>query len=382
MNANQRTEAVKDWRIRLGHYWRLVRADRPIGIYLLLWPALWALWVAAEGIPPWWTLLVFVLGTALMRSAGCAINDYADRDFDGQVSRTAQRPLATGLVSPREAVAVFVVLSLLAFALVLTLNTKTIAYSFVAVALAASYPFMKRYTHMPQLVLGMAFGWAVPMAFTALQNQTPPVAWVLFAATVVWALIYDTMYAMVDRDDDLKIGIKSTAILFGRFDRLVIGLLQVLMLALLVAGRARWPGAACRLSGRAGGRCGPVRLPSVADPRARTAGLFPRISAQSLFRHAGVPRPVRRLPARSRLMIILRWMFWPVLLLPAVWWSWQALHAPPAGRQLANGAHLEWVDCWFDKPLWRPMHCAHFHTAPEAGATPEQFVLPVVYIPQ
>ena len=233
MNATQRTEAVKDWRIRLGHYWRLVRADRPIGIYLLLWPALWALWVAAEGIPPWWTLLVFVLGTALMRSAGCAINDYADRDFDGHVSRTALRPLAAGLVSPREALAVFVVLSLLAFALVLTLNTKTIAYSFVAVVLAAAYPFMKRFTHMPQLVLGMAFGWAVPMAFTALQNQTPPVAWVLFAATVVWALIYDTMYAMVDREDDIKIGIKSTAILFGRFDRVVIGLLQALMLALL-----------------------------------------------------------------------------------------------------------------------------------------------------
>ena len=222
-----------DWRSRLGHYWRLVRADRPIGIYLLLWPALWALWVAADGVPPWWTLLVFVLGTALMRSAGCAINDYADRDFDGHVERTAQRPLAAGLVSPREAVVVFVALSLLAFALVLTLNAKTIAHSFVAVALAAVYPFTKRYTHMPQLVLGVAFGWAVPMAFTALQDQIPPVAWVLFAATVVWALIYDTMYAMVDRDDDLKVGIKSTAILFGRYDRLVIGVLQLVMLVLL-----------------------------------------------------------------------------------------------------------------------------------------------------
>jgi len=169
----------------------------------------------------------------LMRSAGCAINDYADRDFDGHVARTAQRPLATGLVSPREALVVFVLLSLLAFALVLTLNARTIAFSFVAVALAATYPFMKRFTHMPQLVLGIAFGWAVPMAFTALQDQTPPVAWVLFAATVTWALIYDTMYAMVDREDDLKVGIKSTAILFGRHDRLVIGLLQVLMLALL-----------------------------------------------------------------------------------------------------------------------------------------------------
>lgn len=233
MNQARQTTAMKDWRTRLGHYWRLVRADRPIGIYLLLWPALWGLWVAAEGVPPWWILTVFVLGTVLMRSAGCAINDYADRDFDGRVSRTAQRPLATGLVSPREAVAVFVVLSLLAFALVLTLNARTIAYSFVAVALAASYPFMKRYTHMPQLVLGIAFGWAVPMAFTALQNQTPPVAWVLFAATVIWALIYDTMYAMVDREDDMKVGIKSTAILFGRFDRLVIGVLQLAMLGLL-----------------------------------------------------------------------------------------------------------------------------------------------------
>lgn len=233
MTPTEQAAPMKAWRTRLAHYWLLVRADRPIGIYLLLWPALWALWVAAEGVPPWWTLLVFVLGTALMRSAGCAINDFADRDLDGHVARTAQRPLATGLVSPREAVIVFLVLSLLAFALVLTLNVRTIAYSFVAVVLAAGYPFMKRYTHMPQLVLGMAFGWAVPMAFTALQDQTPPVAWVLFAATVVWALIYDTMYAMVDREDDLKIGIKSTAILFGRFDRLVIGVLQVLMLALL-----------------------------------------------------------------------------------------------------------------------------------------------------
>ncbi len=221
------------WRTRLGHYWRLIRADRPIGIYLLLWPALWALWLAAEGVPPWWTLLVFVLGTALMRSAGCAINDFADRHFDGQVARTAQRPLATGAVSAREAVWVFVALSGLAFALVLTLNAKTIAHSFVAVGLAALYPFTKRYTHMPQLVLGIAFGWAVPMAFTAVQDGIPPLAWVLFTATVLWALIYDTMYAMVDRDDDLKVGIKSTAILFGRRDRWLIGALQAVMLALL-----------------------------------------------------------------------------------------------------------------------------------------------------
>ena len=233
MTASPPTLSPADWRTRLGDYWRLVRADRPIGIYLLLWPALWALWIAAAGFPPWWVLLVFILGTALMRSAGCAINDFADRHFDGQVERTAGRPLATGRVAPREAVGVFVVLSLLAFALVLTLNKMTIAHSFVAVALAAAYPFTKRYTHFPQVVLGAAFGWAVPMAFTALQEQIPAVAWVLFTATVIWALIYDTMYAMVDRDDDLRVGIKSTAILFGRFDRLLIGMLQVVMLVLL-----------------------------------------------------------------------------------------------------------------------------------------------------
>jgi len=232
-----RVDALREqgplWRRRLHNYWRLVRADRPIGIFLLLWPALWALWFAGEGQPVWWVVLIFVLGTALMRSAGCAINDYADRHVDGQVERTAARPLATGRVSPREALWVFVLLSLLAFGLVLLLNPLTILHSFIAAALAAVYPFMKRYTHLPQLVLGVAFGWAVPMAFTALQNQIPPLAWVLFAATVTWALIYDTMYAMVDRDDDLRVGIKSTAILFGRFDRVIIGLLQLLMLLLL-----------------------------------------------------------------------------------------------------------------------------------------------------
>ncbi len=221
------------WQRRLRLYWKLIRADRPIGIYLLLWPALWALWFAGAGHPHWWVVLIFVAGTALMRSAGCAINDYADRNLDGHVARTAQRPLATGAIRPREALAVFAVLSLLAFGLVLFLNRLTILNSLVAVGLAAVYPFMKRYTHLPQLVLGMAFGWAVPMAFTALQGRIPALAWVLFAATVIWALIYDTMYAMVDREDDLKIGIKSTAILFGRADRLIIGLLQLLMLGLL-----------------------------------------------------------------------------------------------------------------------------------------------------
>lgn len=218
---------------RLCLYWQLVRADRPIGIYLLLWPALWALWVAGAGQPTWWVTVIFVLGTALMRSAGCAINDYADREFDAHVERTAQRPLATGAVSPREALGVFAVLALLSFALVLLLNLQTILHSFVAVALAALYPFTKRYTHMPQLVLGIAFGWAVPMAFTALQGEVPLVGWLIFAATVLWALIYDTMYAMVDRDDDLRIGVKSTAILFGRYDRLILAVLQLLMLGVL-----------------------------------------------------------------------------------------------------------------------------------------------------
>ncbi len=223
-----------DGQQRLRNYWLLIRADRPIGIYLLLWPALWALWIAGAGEPTWWVVLIFVLGTALMRSAGCAINDYADREFDGLVERTKGRPLVNGLVTPGEALGVFVVLSLAAFGLVLLLNSKTVAHSFVAVGLAALYPFTKRITPLPQLFLGLAFGWAVPMAFTALQNAIPPVAWVLLLATVTWAVIYDTMYAMVDRDDDVRIGVKSTAILFGRFDRLVIGALQVLMMGMML----------------------------------------------------------------------------------------------------------------------------------------------------
>jgi 4-hydroxybenzoate polyprenyltransferase len=227
----------KTWRTRLAAYLDLVRADRPIGILLLLWPALWALWVAGEGRPPWGVTLIFVLGTALMRSAGCAINDYADRHFDGRVARTCKRPLPVGRVSPREALGVFAALSAVAFGLVLLLNRTTVLMSFVALGLAASYPFTKRITHWPQAVLGLAFGWAVPMAFTAIQGEVPPVGWALFAAAVVWALIYDTQYAMVDRADDLQVGIKSTAILFGDRDRLIIGLLQALMIALLlVAG--------------------------------------------------------------------------------------------------------------------------------------------------
>jgi len=222
------------WRERLGHYVLLVRANRPIGILLLMWPALWALWIAGEGHPDWGVVLVFIIGVTLMRSAGCAINDYADRKIDGKVERTKNRPIAAGLVTPKEALGVFAALVGLAFLLVLLLNWQTILMSFVAVTLAAVYPFMKRYTHLPQLVLGAAFGWAVPMAFTALTQSVVPVGWLLFVATVIWALIYDTQYAMVDREDDIKIGVKSTAILFGDMDLIIIGILQVTMLGILL----------------------------------------------------------------------------------------------------------------------------------------------------
>lgn len=215
-----------------------MRLDRPIGIFLLLWPTLWALWIAAQGRPNPLVLTVFVLGVVLMRSAGCVINDYADRRFDPYVARTRDRPIAAGRVSPREALALFVVLALAAFGLVWLLNRLTVMLSFVGVVLAATYPFTKRYTHLPQIHLGAAFGWAVPMAFAAQAGTVPPVAWLLFVATVLWATAYDTMYAMVDREDDIKIGVKSTAILFGEADRLVIGIIQVLlMVTLILVGR-------------------------------------------------------------------------------------------------------------------------------------------------
>ena len=219
---------------RLHEYVRLTRLDRPIGIYLVMWPMLWALWVAGEGRPDPLVFVVFMLGTVLMRSAGCAINDYADRHIDLHVARTKQRPLAAGTLRPREAVWVFAVLSLAAFVLVLLMNPLTIQLSIVGVLLAASYPFTKRYTYLPQAYLGVAFGWAIPMAFAAQANALPPVAWLLFIANVLWSLVYDTMYAMADREDDLKIGVKSSAILFGRHDRLIIGLLQGVMFGLFI----------------------------------------------------------------------------------------------------------------------------------------------------
>lgn len=222
---------------RLKQYALLMRLDKPVGIYLLLWPTLWAIWIASEGRPDPLILFVFIAGVVLMRSAGCVINDLADRDFDAHVQRTVDRPLAAGRISRKEAVVLFTLLCLVAFALVLLMNSLTIKLSFVAVILAASYPLMKRVTHLPQFYLGLAFGWAIPMAFAAIQNSLPPVVWVLLLANVLWAVIYDTMYAMVDRDDDLKIGVKSTAILFGEYDLRIIGILQFLMLmTLLFAG--------------------------------------------------------------------------------------------------------------------------------------------------
>ncbi|EOV6160861.1 4-hydroxybenzoate octaprenyltransferase [Enterobacter ludwigii] len=215
-------------------YHRLMRTDKPIGALLLLWPTLWALWVATPGVPPLWILGVFIAGVWLMRAAGCVVNDYADRKFDGHVKRTAHRPLPSGQVTEKEARTLFIVLVLLSFLLVLTLNTMTILLSVAALALAWVYPFMKRYTHLPQVVLGAAFGWSIPMAFAAVSESVPLSCWLMFLANILWAVAYDTQYAMVDRDDDLKIGIKSTAILFGRHDKLIIGILQVAVLALMV----------------------------------------------------------------------------------------------------------------------------------------------------
>ena len=226
------------WRERLHQYWRLVRGDRPIGWLLLLWPTWWGLWLAAEGTPPLWPLLVFSLGVWLTRSAGCVINDYADRWLDGAVERTRERPLVSGAVSGREALAVFAVLMLVAFALVLTMNRLTIYMSVVGVALAASYPYLKRHTYLPQVYLGMAFGWGIPMAFAALTGKVPAIAWVLYLANIFWATAYDTWYAMVDRDDDLRMGAKSTAILFGDMDLIAQGVLYACMLfALFLVGR-------------------------------------------------------------------------------------------------------------------------------------------------
>jgi len=228
------TPAASPWKTRLALYWQLVRGDRPIGWLLLLWPTWWGLWLAAGGMPPLWTLFVFSAGVWLTRSAGCVINDYADRWLDPHVERTKGRPLATGAVRGREALALFAVLMLVAFGLVLTLNRLTILMSFVGVVLAASYPYLKRYTHLPQVYLGLSFGWGIPMAFAAVQGEVPVVAWLLYAANIVWSTAYDTWYAMVDREDDLRMGSKSTAILFGEMDLVAQGVLYALFFVALV----------------------------------------------------------------------------------------------------------------------------------------------------
>ena len=220
-------------RARLALYTQLARLDRPIGALLLLWPTLWALWIAAHGTPSPHLLLVFVLGVFLTRSGGCVLNDYADRDVDGGVDRTRDRPLAAGRVTPGEALGLAALLFCLAFLLVLTTNRLTVLLSFAGAVLAGIYPFMKRVTWVPQFFLGLAFSWGIPMAFAAQTGGIPPVAWLLYLANILWAMVYDTIYAMVDRDDDLRMGVRSTAILFEDADTTIIGIMQIMMLALL-----------------------------------------------------------------------------------------------------------------------------------------------------
>ena len=211
----------------------IMRIDKPIGTYLLLWPTLWALWIASDGLPTLHLLAVFSLGVFIMRSAGCVINDIVDRNVDGKVKRTKERPLVSGTMTKQEAINLFGFLIGCAFALVMTLSMYTIMLSVIALLLASCYPFMKRYTHFPQVVLGAAFSWGMIMAFAEAQGEVSKIAWMLFAANVIWTIAYDTMYAMVDRDDDLKIGVKSTAVLFGDFDKKIIGILQLIVLGLL-----------------------------------------------------------------------------------------------------------------------------------------------------
>jgi 4-hydroxybenzoate polyprenyltransferase len=224
---------------RVQEWVRLMRLDRPIGIWLLLWPELWALWIAGAGRPKPRILLIFVLGTVVMRSAGCVINDFADRNVDPFVRRTRDRPLAARRMGPREALVLFAVLSAIALYLALRLDSLTLKLAGIGALLTVSYPFLKRFFPLPQFYLGLAFGWAVPMAFAAQSGALPRVAWLLFVTAVLWACVYDTLYAMVDREDDVKIGVRSSAILFADMDRLIVGIMQAMMLfALILVGRA------------------------------------------------------------------------------------------------------------------------------------------------
>jgi 4-hydroxybenzoate polyprenyltransferase len=230
---------------KLNAYWRLMRADKPIGLYLLLWPCVWALWIASAGLPELHILVVFVLGVVVMRSAGCVINDYADRNVDGLVERSATRPLVTGEVTEKEALSLFFILLFFALILVLTLTWQTVFMSLGGLILATIYPFMKRYTQLPQVVLGAAFSWSIPMVFVATEQPLSWIVWALYFANLAWTVAYDTQYAMVDKNDDVKIGIKSTAILFGQYDKLSILLLQIASLLLLTATalwlKLSWP---------------------------------------------------------------------------------------------------------------------------------------------
>jgi 4-hydroxybenzoate polyprenyltransferase len=245
IDQESRATSPSPLRRRLREYARLMRLDRPIGIWLLLWPVLWALWIASNGHPDERLFVIFVLGTFVMRSAGCVMNDFADREFDPHVRRTADRPLARQAVSPAEALGLFAVLALIALALVIPLNRPTQVLALIGGILAVTYPFLKRFFSLPQAYLGAAFGWSVPMAFAAQTGAIPPVAWVLFVSVVLWTTAYDTMYAMVDREDDLVIGVRSSAILFGRADRVVIAALQLAALGGLglvgwISGLGHW----------------------------------------------------------------------------------------------------------------------------------------------
>lgn len=231
---HRRCHTIWQMQMKWNALWRLMRFDRPIGILLLLWPTLWALWIAGDGHPSTKNILIFFTGVVLMRAAGCIMNDVADRDFDPHVERTRNRPLASGELTVRQAIVTFFVVMLLAFGLVLMTNALTIKLAFAGALLASSYPFFKRWTHFPQVVLGVAFGWGIPMAFAAETGQVANAAWLILVINVIWSVIYDTLYAMVDRDDDISIGLKSTAILFGRHDLLILRLLKILMIGLLL----------------------------------------------------------------------------------------------------------------------------------------------------
>ncbi len=282
-------------RERLGHYERLLRLDRPIGILLLLWPTLWGLWIAGGGRPDPMTVLVFVLGTVLMRSAGCAVNDFADRRFDPHVARTRDRPLAAGKIAAGEALAVGAALALIAFLLILPYGLLVVALSLVAVLLAGTYPFTKRFFPVPQAYLGVAFGFGIPMAFAALTGAVPALAWVLLIANMFWSIAYDTEYAMVDREDDLKIGIKTAAITFGRFDVAAVMASHAIFVGLLRRG-GRVARSRCALV--RGTRCGgrPRRLPVSSHPRPRSPALLQGFPAQQLGRRGGLRRHCARLP--------------------------------------------------------------------------------------